>query len=77
MFDLPWAVDHMPLVWQHASLPDGMCLDCHRHPEKYVRPQEEVFDMEYQPPFRSNGIGQETHEGIQDQSFTHCSTCHR
>ena len=23
------------------------CLDCHRHPERYVRPREAVFDMNY------------------------------
>ena len=28
-----------------ASLQMEWCLDCHRHPERYVRPREAVFDM--------------------------------
>jgi hypothetical protein len=26
------------------------CLDCHRAPEKYIRPRSEVFNMAYEPP---------------------------
>jgi hypothetical protein len=26
------------------------CLDCHRAPERHVRPREEVFNMTWQPP---------------------------
>ena len=43
-------VDRMPLVWQHASLQMEWCLECHRHPEKYVRPRDQVFNMAYEPP---------------------------
>jgi hypothetical protein len=25
------------------------CLDCHRHPEKYVRPRAQVFSMTWSP----------------------------
>ena len=26
------------------------CLDCHRAPERYVRPREAVFHMDWTPP---------------------------
>lgn len=37
----------MDLTWQYASLHMEWCLECHRHPERYVRPQGEVFNMEW------------------------------
>ena len=70
-------VDRMPLVWQHASLQMEWCLDCHRQPEKYVRPREEVFDMEYQPPADQIELGRRLVKEYKIQSLTHCSTCHR
>ena len=30
----------MPLMWQEQSLQMEWCLDCHRNPERYVRPRE-------------------------------------
>jgi hypothetical protein len=26
------------------------CLDCHRQPEKFLRPREQVFNMRYEQP---------------------------
>src|SRR5262245_9302502 len=43
-------VDRMPLVWQEKTLLMEWCLDCHRQPEKYVRPREEVFNLAWEPP---------------------------
>src|SRR5436305_6506473 len=43
-------VDRMPLMAQAASLQMEWCLQCHRHPERYVRPQAAVFDAAYEPP---------------------------
>ena len=43
-------VDQMPLMYQYASLQMEFCLDCHRAPEKYLRPREQVFNMRYRPP---------------------------
>src|SRR5207302_3881905 len=37
-------VDDMPLTWRVATLQMDWCLDCHRQPERYVRPRERVFD---------------------------------
>jgi len=70
-------VDLMPLTWQHASLQMEWCLDCHRAPEKYLRPREQVFTMGYQPdPAQAPKLIQEY--GIRSAStLTSCNTCHR
>ncbi|HEV3331367.1 MAG TPA: cytochrome c3 family protein [Bryobacteraceae bacterium] len=73
-------VDTMPLTWEENALRMEWCLNCHRHPEKYVRPREFVTTMGYQPAGDQEEIGrrlmQEYH--IQDaRLLTSCSTCHR
>src|SRR5580765_1211473 len=43
-------VDRMPLMYNHASLQMEWCIECHRGPEKNLRPREHVFNMRYQQP---------------------------
>ena len=43
-------VDQMPLIWQVASLQMKWCLECHRNPENFIRPRDQVFNMEWQTP---------------------------
>ncbi len=43
-------IDQMNLIYQAASLQMEWCLDCHRHPERYVRPREQVFNMALAAP---------------------------
>jgi len=40
----------MPLMYQQESLQMEFCLNCHRAPEKYLRPREQVFNMRYEQP---------------------------
>lgn len=40
-------VDQMETVFQDQNLSMGWCLDCHRNPEKNVRPLEEVYNLKY------------------------------
>jgi hypothetical protein len=70
-------IDKMPLTWQESSLQMSWCLDCHRHPEQYVRPKSEVFSVEYQPPSNQAEIGRNLVKEYHIQSLTSCSTCHR
>ncbi len=73
-------VDKMPLMWQASSLQMAWCLDCHRNPEKFVRPREEVFTMGWQPPVDQEVLGRELVKRYQIRSedvLTSCSTCHR
>ena len=74
------AVGKMPLMYQASSLQMQWCLDCHRNPERYVRPREAVFDPNYQPPSNQIEIGKTlvAEYKIQNpQQLTSCSTCHR
>ncbi len=49
-------VQRMPLMYNYASLQMEWCLDCHRAPEKYLRPKDQVFNMRYQPPTEANPV---------------------
>ncbi|HEY2387518.1 MAG TPA: cytochrome c3 family protein [Candidatus Binatia bacterium] len=70
-------VDQMNLTWQESSLQMEWCLDCHRNPERYVRPREEVFNMAWEPPSNQLEIGRELVRAYKIQSLTDCYTCHR
>src|SRR5512135_1920968 len=50
-------VDRMPLMYQEASLQMAWCLECHTHPEAYVRPREAVFRVDYEPPANQLEVG--------------------
>lgn len=74
------AVDQMPLVSQEASLLMEWCLDCHRAPEKYLRPREEVFNMQYEPPADQIALGlklKAEYNIAGAEHMTSCSVCHR
>jgi Cytochrome c7 and related cytochrome c len=43
-------VDRMPLMYPAASLQMEWCLNCHREPEKFLRPRSQVFNMRYSRP---------------------------
>jgi Cytochrome c7 and related cytochrome c len=70
-------VDRMPLMWQEQSLQMEWCLDCHRHPERYVRPREAVFRVDYIPPSNQVELGTKLVAEYHIRSLTNCSTCHR
>jgi hypothetical protein len=86
-------VDRMPLMYNYASLQMEWCINCHRAPEKNLRPREQVFNMRYQQPTTDLPVE------VDDKTFTDqislgtylvhkyrvrsvmditsCSTCHR
>jgi hypothetical protein len=70
-------VDRMPLVYQHASLQMEWCLECHRAPERFVRPREQVFSVSWQPPADQLAQGRELVRQYGIRTRTSCSTCHR
>lgn len=70
-------VDKMPLMWSTSPLTMEWCLDCHRQPEKYVRPKSEVFRMGYVPAEDQAVLGPRLVREYGIQSKTYCSTCHR
>ena len=86
-------VDQMPLMYQDQSLQMEWCLNCHRAPEKFLRPRDQVFNMRYQQPTASlpvqvDGVSytDQTSLGLAlvkkyqlrtVQDITSCNTCHR
>ena len=70
-------VDKMPLIWRENTLYMDWCLDCHRAPERFVRPRQEVFNMAYQPPRDQSALGAKLVKEYQIRKLTSCSTCHR
>ena len=86
-------VDRMPLVYNYASLQMEWCLNCHRSPEKNLRPRDQVFNMRYEEPSSAKPIMLDG-KTYTDQislgrdlvtkyklrtvaDITSCSTCHR
>ena len=64
------------------------CLDCHREPEKFLRPLEEVYNFNYdaktyleqhpQPGVKSpQELGLMLKQRYQVNPKTSCTTCHR
>jgi menaquinone reductase, multiheme cytochrome c subunit len=68
-------IDQMPVVYQHEPLSMGWCLDCHRAPEKHLRPIEEVTNMAWHPSSPAQGETLRKEHNINPS--TDCSTCHR
>jgi hypothetical protein len=67
----------MPLTWRANTLYMSWCLDCHRQPEKYVRPKSEVFNPNYTPPANQMELGRKLVKEYKIQKLQNCSTCHR
>jgi hypothetical protein len=70
-------VDLMPQVHQVQPLLMAWCLECHREPEKYLRPKERVTDMEWQPDRPQRELGRELVERYHVKPPTDCTGCHR
>ncbi len=70
-------VDQMPLTWRVNTLFMSWCLDCHRAPENYVRPRDQVFNMQWTPPPDQQALGQRLVKEYNIQKLTDCWTCHR
>lgn len=72
-------VDQMPLLRQVVPLTMSWCLDCHRQPERFVRPREEVFNLQWQPPGDQQQLGRQLVKEYNIRSpwvLTSCSFCH-
>jgi hypothetical protein len=70
-------VDQMPLMQQEKSLQMEWCLECHRAPEKFVRPRSEITTMGYKPSAPQEVVGVQLVKEYGIQTSTNCSTCHR
>lgn len=75
-------VDTMPLMYQAQPLLMEWCLECHRAPEQFIRPRNEVFNMNYKLPAGvtqlQRGLELKKEYNIAGiEHMTSCSVCHR
>ena len=77
-------VDEMPIVYQASSLQMEWCLNCHRNPERFIRPNDKIFDMQWRPENRTpEQVSQARELMVKEYRtpkvgvLTNCSTCHR
>lgn len=70
-------VDQMPLMYKVNTLYMNWCINCHRQPEKYIRPRDQVFNMAYEYPPNQMELGKKLVAEYHVQKLTDCWTCHR
>jgi hypothetical protein len=73
-------VGEMPITWKEHTLYMRWCIDCHKHPERYVRRREDVFKPIYDPPTNQLELGRtlvKTYQIKNVANLTSCETCHR
>ena len=73
-------IAQMPLTYRAETLYMSFCLNCHRQPEKYVRPSDQVFNPNWVTPPDQLEQGKKLVAEYKIQDTRHlqsCSTCHR
>ena len=86
-------VDKMPLMYAANTLQMEWCLECHRAPERFLRPRDQVFNMEYKQPTGDAPVAVDGKDYTDQEALgkalvakyhlrntsdiTSCSTCHR
>ncbi len=72
-------VNEMPLTSKKQELYMRWCLDCHRQPERFLRPTNAVVDMHYTAPQNQRAFGQRLvrQNNVHTAGLTDCYTCHR
>jgi len=69
-------IDQMEQVQQVKMLTMGWCLECHRRPERYLRPKSEVFNMSYSAENQLE-LGKSLKKNYNVNPPTDCWGCHR
>ena len=71
-------VDEMPITWKATDMTMGWCLACHRNPESKLRPDSQVYQMDWTTP-KDPHVGEDllAARNIQKDHLTDCSACHR
>jgi len=77
-------VHDMPLMKRDKPLFMQWCLECHRDPAKFIRPQDKIFDTTYDPT-KDHNFTREEREALvkkygidhEDHRLTNCTICHR
>ena len=78
-YDCHGQVNEMEVVRHDRPLSMAFCLECHRHPEQFVRPHEEVFNLDW----RASSVREQLERGLQSvQDYRiapplNCTACHQ
>jgi hypothetical protein len=70
-------------MYQAATLQMEWCLECHRAPERFLRPTEKIFDMTWRGENKTadelkEGMNWKAEYKVQGRKILEsCSTCHR
>ena len=73
-------VDQMPLMWKANTLEMSWCLDCHRNPQRVLRPLDKITTMGYVADGDQETVGRQlmqVYHTPDTRVLTSCSTCHR
>jgi len=70
-------VDQMARVYQVAPLTMGWCLDCHRAPERHLRPRAAITAMGWTAPGSADELGRVLKRLYGVREITTCTACHR
>lgn len=72
-------VDQMPLMRKAQPMNMAWCLSCHNGPEKFLRPLDQIYNMQYVAPANQLELGRQLMKqyGINKTRLTNCSICHR
>jgi len=73
-------VDNMPLTWKAETLHMEWCLECHRAPERFIRPTDQVFVTGRELPEHAQlALGKQlvADNNIEVGRLDNCDICHR
>ena len=68
----------MPLAMKAETLNMEWCLECHRNPAQFIRPRDQVFNVDWTPPADQAIQGARLVEEYQVRvsQLDQCSVCH-
>lgn len=70
-------VNEMPVVTHEKPLSMGWCLNCHRHPERNLRPADQVTNMAWKPEGNPEEVGKKLKDELNVFPPQSCQGCHR
>lgn len=72
-------VNKMHLTYKSQAFFMAWCLNCHRNVEQFIRPKDEVFNLDYMHPAnqieKGEALVQQYH--VNKEQLTDCWICHR
>ncbi len=70
-------IDRMDVVQQAEPLSMSWCLDCHRQPQKHLRPVNQITNMDWQPLAEQISFAEKQIKELNINPPVDCSGCHR